>query len=407
MTVIEFFACAPIENMVSCFLLNPNKVIFIGGGRRAKRRISAYSNLAKRMGINAVFEHRSVPTSSVNAIVECLESIVNTEQECCFDLTGGDDLALVAMGIVYQKYKGIRPLQMHRYNFNSKRMTDCDGDGYVALSMPVDGLTVDENIALHGGTVSSGLRFDASFKAGDAELLWGICKNAPVEWNKNVAKLTELLSVAGEITDGISVKIDEVCAAKRFPDYEKRRIGIVRFLSKLENKGLVQYLNSEKHKLSFEYKNKYVRNALSKSGNVLEHKVLSVSASLKNKGGAPMFSDAVCGVVIDWDGLLAGPNVAFGGTVNEIDVVLMKGLTPIFVSCKNGGVDESELYKLNTVAARFGNKYAKKLLVASGLNKKGQGLEYFRSRAKEMGILLVEKAHKLDDKEFKNVFMKL
>ena len=43
-------------------------------------------------------------------------------------------------------------------------------------------------------------------------------------------------------------------------------------------------------------------------------------------------------------------------TKNEIDVMLMRGVVPVFVSCKNGAVKMDELYKLDTVAQRFGGR---------------------------------------------------
>lgn len=407
MTVVEFFACAPIENMVSCFLLKPDKVIFIGGGRRAKRRMHAYGELARRKGINAVFEHRAVQGNSINSIADCLVDIVETEEECCFDLTGGDDLALVAMGLVYERYRGVKKLQMHRYNFNSRKMTDCDGDGFISKSMPFSELTVDENIALHGGTVAGGLRKDKLGERKDIEDLWTVCKAAPFDWNRNTAALSELICVARFSSDGLKVSIESEEAKRRFTDYEKRKNNALRFLSKLSKAGIVYNIVESKNHFSFFYKNSFVKKALSKSGNVLEYKMLSLASEAKDKNLSPLFTDCVGGVVIDWDGLIAGAGVSFGGTVNEVDLILMKGLIPVFVSCKNGGVAEEELYKLNTVAARFGNRYAKKVLVASGLNKKGQGLEYFKARAAEMGIVLVEKAHRMTDKELLEVLLKI
>ena len=51
--------------------------------------------------------------------------------------------------------------------------------------------------------------------------------------------------------------------------------------------------------------------------------------------------------------------------------MLMRGVIPVFVSCKNGAVDSNELYKLNTVADRFGSIYAKKIIAATYLGKMG------------------------------------
>ena len=66
---------------------------------------------------------------------------------------------------------------------------------------------------------------------------------------------------------------------------------------------------------------------------------------------------------------------------NEIDVMLLEGFCPVFISCKNGKVDQMALYELDTVAKRFGGKYAKKILMA------GQEIsEGYLLRAEEMDI---------------------
>ena len=58
---------------------------------------------------------------------------------------------------------------------------------------------------------------------------------------------------------------------------------------------------------------------------------------------------------------------------------------PKFISCKTGKMSPTNtlhaLYELNTVASRFGGKYARKVLVSSRpIN------DVYRTRAQEMGI---------------------
>ena len=54
---------------------------------------------------------------------------------------------------------------------------------------------------------------------------------------------------------------------------------------------------------------------------------------------------------------------------------------PIFISCKIGSVDQMALYELETVANRFGGKYAKKVLATAQPLSQGH-----MRRAEEMGI---------------------
>ena len=58
----------------------------------------------------------------------------------------------------------------------------------------------------------------------------------------------------------------------------------------------------------------------------------------------------------------------FQKSKNEIDVLLMKDMIPIFISCKNSSFLPEELYKLSAVAKHFGGEYAKKVLVTNYLS---------------------------------------
>ena len=54
---------------------------------------------------------------------------------------------------------------------------------------------------------------------------------------------------------------------------------------------------------------------------------------------------------------------------------------PVLISCKIGNVDQKSLYELETVANRFGGKYARKILIVPKDLSEGHKL-----RAEEMGI---------------------
>ena len=117
-------------------------------------------------------------------------------------------------------------------------------------------------------------------------------------------------------------------------------------------------------------------------------KVFLAALEAQEKDGSSTYNDVMNGVYIDWDGDINTDKNGYD-TENEIDVMMMHGMVPVFVSCKNGYIDKDELYKLNAVATRFGGKYAKKVLVASSLDDSNAS-NYLRQRADDMGIRLVE-----------------
>ena len=99
-------------------------------------------------------------------------------------------------------------------------------------------------------------------------------------------------------------------------------------------------------------------------------------------------------MVIDWD---MAEEQQPCRTINEIDVLAMKGCIPVFVSCKNGMFDVNELYKLNTVVERFGSKYAKKVLVSTEMDKMRDHADVLRARMDDMDIRNVDA---ISDDEF-------
>ena len=120
----------------------------------------------------------------------------------------------------------------------------------------------------------------------------------------------------------------------------------------------------------------------------------------KDENGESTYNDVQTGVLIDWDNVLH-PEAQRVDVENEIDVIMMHGMLPVFVSCKNGDVQIEELYKLNTVATRFGGKYSKKVLIAPSLFER-DGTESFRNRCREMNILLIDDVHKMDANELES-----
>lgn len=394
MTVIELFSSSPIDNMISCLTVNPDKVVFVGDGRKMRNRVKAYAAIAERLGMKTVFEYRSVIQSNLNNICEALIEIVEAEDECCFDLTGGSELALVAIGRVYQMYVGKRDLQMQRYNVSTCKITDCDGDGDVIAACPPIALTCKESIALHGGRVAQFVDYVKETDKCSLDALWNICKKRPSRWNTCTGALNELVAAAGSC-DGMHSALDKSrVLALGLGD----KLRVVReFLKDLSDNGAVENIVDTSERLSFDYADATVKKCLSKAGNILEAKAHRLAHAAEASDGRPLFNDSLGGVVIDWDGENAVTN---DSTVNEIDLVLMRGYVPIFVSCKNGAVDSDELYKLSSVAEMFGGKYAKKVLIVTKLDKNNRAADYLLQRAEDMGIRVIANAGRLSDDEF-------
>ena len=106
MVVIEFFSETPIDNMISTLTSHPDKVILVGQSKIIRKNGKAYEKFLVSVGNDTTqIDYCSVIPHDLGNIVTALEKIVMDYPDCHFDLTGGDELAMVAIGIVYERHK--------------------------------------------------------------------------------------------------------------------------------------------------------------------------------------------------------------------------------------------------------------------------------------------------------------
>lgn len=388
--------------------MKADKVVFVGTGKRMERQGAELHKFLMSKGIKTEFDYVHINKHDLWSIVKTLEGIVERESECVFDLNGGEDLLLVAMGIVYERHRMHKRIEMHRYNIRNGAVSDCDGDGSV-LPIPNYKLSVADNIALHGGAVRSAgfdMHSDGTMKweleegfKSDVLKLWGVCKTSPSNWNHCIGILNEFEGVENAKHDSVNsvIELKRLISRKGGTNKLKK---LLELLAKIENTGCIHNLNLNDDILSFSYKNMQIKQCMAKAGTVLELTTMFLAMRSKCADGSSLFTDALTGVCIDWDGELHHGAESILDVENEIDVFLMKGLLPILVSCKNGLVDSDELYKLRTVANRFGGNYARRILVTTYTSSNPKSREALRTRAKEMDIELIENVHLMTDDEF-------
>lgn len=374
MTIVEFFDKDAIENIISSLICNPDKVVLVSDNTKAMTKaIARYDKILKNHGISVEFKTVSVNRNDLEGIVDALMDLLAEEGEITIDLTGGGDLYLVAAGIVYNSHPPC--VQLHRFNINNGKLYDCDADGNVIASSSEGlALTIDENVAAYGGRViyenenspivTHKWNFTDEF-IEDIDIMWSICCKDSKEWNILGSHLVSVSDDESNLRLQITGDLFTVVPSS---------------VAQLKRYGLVSDVKNEDGVISFECKSKHVKDCLAKSGQLLELKSTVTIFDLSEDGVNPIATDVMTGVAIGWDDDATDEK----DVKNEVDVVAMNGLIPVFISCKNGIVSVDELYKLNTVATRFGGKYAKKILIAT------DELGLIKIRAQEMGIEVVD-----------------
>lgn len=408
MTIIEFFDKASIENIAGALLCEPKQVILIGDKRKQLERTkSLYQSILVKNNIPTEISYRSVNKNNLQDIISTLEQVIEDCEDCVFDLTGGEEMYLVAVGTIMERYKG--RVQCHRFNFKNDTLNDCDADGNVSVSKSFD-ISIEDNISIYGGEIVMDSQreiytypwdFNEDFQH-DIETMWDICRKNTRLWNAHVGTIGAICELF-EMQDTLSVSFDKELAISTLKQRGIKFVCVAWIMYELQKHGLIRSLTMQ-DTISFVFKNEQVKQCLTIAGQILELAVAKTMRSIKDKNGAPLYHDVKVGVVIDWDRAEEDEEYR---TINEIDVVAMKGSIPIFISCKNGDFDANELYKLNTVAEHFGNKYSKKVLISTELDKLGEKSDYIRARMDDMGIRSVENVDEMNDSELERVLKSL
>ncbi len=432
MTYIEFYDKTASENICACLVNVPDRVILIGdNSKRLDRHCKYYHSFFLRKGYDVEFTHRSINKNDMQHVIDELTDIVETYDDCVFDLTGGEDIYLVAMGIVFERNRD-KNIQMHRFNLLNGCIIDCDMDGKTIASRCDLFMNVDENIQIYGGDIVYDTQkedgthiWDMSEEfVGDIKLMWEVFKQAesPKHWNTQMEVFAAAERVGDISEDGLTFTVQMSSLHEELSHNKHRFVCRKDIIHLLKEVGIIEEYWHNDDELGVTFKNEQIKRCLTKAGQLLELYVYLLASESEDKNGDFTYNDIMTGVCIDWDGVIGGEELL--DTENEIDVIMMHGIVPVFVSCKNGYVSIEELYKLNTVAERFGGRYAKKVLVTTDLrfpteqdefsrqydgdvDTRAEHDEFLRQRARDMNIHIVKNIQNMSDKELKKLIRNL
>jgi hypothetical protein len=99
---------------------------------------------------------------------------------------------------------------------------------------------------------------------------------------------------------------------------------------------------------------------------------------------AACFDDVILSAVVNWeaDGKKAD------AVTNEIDVMAVRGVQPVFISCKTCEIKTEALNELAILRDRFGGKGSRAVIVTSANASRSRAV--MRHRAAELGIEVIE-----------------
>lgn len=380
---------------MSALAYEPEKVIYIGFKEvMTSKRKNDLERFFRMRGLKSQLCYEIVSRYDYESIKERLYSILDENDDCVLDLTGGKELVLAAMGAVCES-RNIPTLQ-----FDIRRGTLIQISNCHRLPPPksID-LSIEEYVTLNGGAVVTELSGRGALSlsndfAEDIEKAWDIRKTSPFEWSNLIYALRTLENM-GDGYRGISTEID-----LRRPKEERDMIStFTETLSPFINAGFISIKKRNPNTLLLTHKNKLIYQMLLKVGNIFELYTYISATEILRRSNNP-YSDIGIGVFMDWDGIIHSYNSAVHDTLNEVDIVLIKGSIPIFISCKSGDLKKEALYELDTVANKFGGEYAKKIIVATHISRNESTRDVILQRARDMHIEIISDADIIPKEEF-------
>ena len=280
MTYVEFYDAVSVENIATCLSYMPDRVILIGDGVQLAQRKAGYEQLFRERGCPDVeILTKSIPKTNLRMAADKIRQLVDTYGDCVFDITGGEELLVLALGMVCATAPEGK-IQIHKFNLAEGKMYDCDFDGETVFH-DVPMLSVQENIRIYGGDVVFGEAGDMTTKdtcrweftedfLSDIDALWHICCQEERYWNLKCGIFDAICEADGSGNLTVSAPIEDV--KLRLPANVRYDFGDY-LIPYLRSTGLLTNFYDNGLTVTLTFKNEQVKRCLLIEGQVLELKM--------------------------------------------------------------------------------------------------------------------------------------
>lgn len=372
----EFFDDEPIENVTTCLHYKFDKVIFFGDknvldGRKdyTEKFLKTHCNVKD---VTFIEISASKPNKVISTMTKAIEREQRQGNDCYFDITGGEGLSLFAFGAISKDLD----IPVHMYDIEKDELCEFKNNSDICISNNVPAqnihLNLEKYIEMHGGKINPYLNKDYKHQHTENDLkhiqsLWDLSHQFLREWNQ----FSNFLS---QCAQELHVTLDLDTVRNGIANRNRLSISKVNLiLDACADAGVLYDVSHSNGYFRFSYASDFVMRCMCVSGDVLEQ--YTYLQERRTEGN----NDCLIGVHIDWDGVFHFERD--NDVLNEVDVLSLYGNIPVFISCKNGAVDKSAMYELETITERFGGKYARKVLAVT------KPLAHvYELRAEEMGI---------------------
>lgn len=366
-TLIELYDERPIENVLATEVFRPETTVFLCPAAIAqdKNRQESLRAFFRRRGVETECVFRETSLLYADKVEKQLEKALNEFPEPAVEITGGSDAALFACG----RLCGKTNVPVFTYSRKQKRFYDIHAAEFAREIRPDVRYGIEDAILLAGGKTDVG-RVDNEVLGRYMDFipaLFGVYRDCRREWQRAVDYLQRVSRNKEEdalpplhIKAGYKVKGEH--GMLEAPE---------RVLRALEKIGALRELTvSETEGVEFTFADQQIRFWLRDVGSVLE---LFLYKQCLDTG---LFNEVRTSVIVNW-----AADAARDAVTNEIDVVAVKGILPVFISCKTCAASTEALNELAILRDRFGGPMSHAVLATAQPCR-----AVTRHRAAELGI---------------------
>lgn len=350
-TLIELYDERPIENVLAMEVFRPAEVVFLCPAEAAQDRAmqEKLREYAKKQGLDTRLTFLETSPYRADRVKRQLRRVVETHPDCALDITGGTDAALFAGGLLCAEAS----IPVFTFSRKRNRFYNISGADFADELLCTVEHNVEDVFLMAGGALRPG-RVDNDLLPHylpKIDALFGIYLRYRREWARLVTYIQRLSQCPPDAEPPLhaegpwEVKGEQ---GKRVeaPEPALRDLARAGFLHRLR-------IRRGEH-VAFDFRDAQIRWWLRDVGSALE---LHVYKACLDTG---IFHDVRSSVVVDWAGEGRRDSVT-----NELDAVAVRGVTPLFVSCKTCAVSTDALNELAILRDRFGGTAARAAIVTA------------------------------------------
>ena len=370
-TLIELYDPIPINNVLGTEMFRPEEMVMLCPPEVADNRVF-------RRALRRYFERRQcpvrltfIPVSMVDAvkIERVLREVLVGRPDCAIDISGGTDASLFAAGAA----SGNAAV----FTYSRKKNTFFEiQNAPFARSLPCTvRLDVESCFLMAGGTLLTGREDNRILpkRVPMMDRLFDIYMRFRRIWNRQISYIQRVSSAEpGKLDAG---------GQQKEKAGNKTVTADPALLEALAKAGMILDLEIQPDAIRFRFPDETTRFWLRDIGSVLELRLYRACLA------AGCFDDVVLSAIVNWQG---GTNQR-NAVRNEIDVVAVRGIQPVFISCKTCEIHTEALNELAILRDRFGGEGSRAIIVTSAQATKNRAP--MRRRAAELNIEVIE----LDD----------